>query len=59
MASAGQEAARLGIDCACSKRGVKPRVLALLIALIRARRMKRAQMREVKIFEKLVEIGHK
>ncbi len=38
------------------QRGLKPGMLALLIALIRSRRMQRAQMGDVKIFEHLIEI---
>jgi hypothetical protein len=56
MASALQKAARLGIDMRVQKRGLKPGVLTLLIALIRSRRMQRALMSDVKIFEYLIEI---
>ncbi|WP_017671032.1 hypothetical protein [Blastomonas sp. AAP53] len=59
MVSAGQETAGLWVNVRVQQGGLKLCMLTLLIALTRARRMKRAQVGDVKIFKQLIEIGQK
>lgn len=57
MASAGQEAAGLRVSVDVQLRTMVPHMPALRLALAARRGVKRAQLSDMKILEKLIDIG--